>query len=107
MIPEAGEQPLLTVDQLLDAEPQWPFGRSGTYAAIQRGELPSVRIGRRLFIPTQPLRQLLGLDGMSVPAVARSGAPARQAETPIPDSIAAPDRQVRRPHGIYTSRGAT
>ncbi len=55
---------MLTVDELLEAVAGWPFGRSGTYEAMRRGEVPSVRIGRRLFIPTAPLRQMLGLGDL-------------------------------------------
>jgi hypothetical protein len=66
MIPSPDEKPLLTVDELLEAVPAWPGGRSATYEAVRRGELPSVRIGRRLFVPTAPLRRLLGLDALAV-----------------------------------------
>jgi excisionase family DNA binding protein len=32
------------------------------YRAVERGEIPSLRVGRRLMVPTARLRQLLGLD---------------------------------------------
>lgn len=35
------------------------IGRSGAYAAAQRGELPTLRIGRRLVVPTAALLRLL------------------------------------------------
>lgn len=48
--------------------PAWPdagqalgLGRSATYAAIRRGEIPSISVGRRVLIPTARLRELLGL----------------------------------------------
>lgn len=65
MIPTSEETVLLTVDRLLE-ESAWPLSRSATYDAMRRGELPTVRIGRRLFIPTAQLRQLLGLDTLAV-----------------------------------------
>jgi len=37
-------------------------GRSAAYDAVARGDLPSIRLGRRLLVPTAGLRRLLGLD---------------------------------------------
>jgi hypothetical protein len=34
------------------------MGRSAIYEAIRRGDLPSVRVGARVFVPTHALRQL-------------------------------------------------
>lgn len=75
MIPHPEEKPLLTVDELLEAVPAWPGGRSATYEAIRRGELPSVRIGRKVFLCVAPLRRLLGLDDARAGPVTRNGAP--------------------------------
>ncbi len=76
MIPDPNERPLLSVDELLEAVPAWPGGRSATYEAIRRGELPSIRLGRRLFLCTAPLRQLLGLDDARAGPSTPNGAPA-------------------------------
>jgi excisionase family DNA binding protein len=38
------------------------IGRSAVYAAAERGEIPTLRFGRRLVVPTAALRQMLGLD---------------------------------------------
>jgi excisionase family DNA binding protein len=35
------------------------LGRSATYAAIGRGEIPSIRIGRKILVPRRALEQLL------------------------------------------------
>lgn len=35
------------------------IGRSSAYAAVQRGEIPTIRIGGRLVVPLDALRQLL------------------------------------------------
>jgi hypothetical protein len=36
--------------------------RSAIYDAIKRGEIPHVRVGARLYVPTAALRRLLCLD---------------------------------------------
>lgn len=59
-LPSAEERPIT---------PLWPdvgrvlgLGRSATYAAAQRGEIPTLRIGGRRVVPTALLRRMLGLD---------------------------------------------
>lgn len=49
--------------------PLWPtaarafnLGRSAAYNAAERGDIPTIRIGRRLVVPTAALRRMLGLD---------------------------------------------
>jgi excisionase family DNA binding protein len=37
-------------------------GRTATYDAVRRGEIPSIKVGRRLVIPTAAVRRLLELD---------------------------------------------
>jgi excisionase family DNA binding protein len=36
------------------------IARNTAYAAVARGELPAVRIGRRLLVPTARLHEMLG-----------------------------------------------
>lgn len=36
------------------------LGRSAAYIAARCGEIPTLRIGRRLLVPTLPLRRMLG-----------------------------------------------
>ncbi len=38
------------------------LGRSATYAAAERGEIPTIRVGGRILVPTAALRRLLHLD---------------------------------------------
>lgn len=38
------------------------LSRSAAYQAAKRGDLPTLRVGRRLVVPTARLRSLLGLD---------------------------------------------
>ena len=35
------------------------IGRSAAYQAVRTGEIPAIRIGRRLLVPVQALEQLL------------------------------------------------
>ncbi len=49
--------------------PVWPtagrahgLGRDATYRAARNGELPTIRIGGALRVPTAPLRRMLGLE---------------------------------------------
>jgi hypothetical protein len=37
--------------------------KNPTYDAVKRGDVPSIRVGGRILIPTAPLRKMLGLDG--------------------------------------------
>ena len=37
------------------------LGRNAAYEAVRRGDIPSVRIGRRYVIPTASLRKMLGI----------------------------------------------
>jgi hypothetical protein len=39
---------------------------TGQYAVrqgIKAGDIPSIRVGRKIMVPTAPLRKLLGIDG--------------------------------------------
>ena len=38
------------------------IGPGASYAAARKGDLPSIKIGRKLFVPTGALRKMLGLD---------------------------------------------
>jgi hypothetical protein len=38
------------------------IGRNAAYAAAKRGDIPSVRIGGAIRVPTAPLRKMLGLS---------------------------------------------
>jgi hypothetical protein len=39
------------------------LAKNPAYAAVHRGEIPSIRIGRRIEVPTAPLRKMLGISG--------------------------------------------
>jgi excisionase family DNA binding protein len=59
MIPNPLQSPILTVAetaQLLG------LGKEATYRAIQKGEIPSVRIGKKILVPTIQILNLLGIQ---------------------------------------------
>jgi excisionase family DNA binding protein len=68
-IPDAGERLTLTVPEV---SALLGLSRNGTYAAIAAGEIPSIRIGRRLLVPKAALGRMLA----GVPP-ARDGGPSR------------------------------
>jgi excisionase family DNA binding protein len=39
------------------------ISRASAFRAVHRGQLPSIRLGRRIVIPTAGLRALLGING--------------------------------------------
>ena len=41
------------------------IGRNQTYEAAGRGEIPTIRIGRRLLVPVAALDQMLGVGARS------------------------------------------
>jgi predicted DNA-binding transcriptional regulator AlpA len=70
MLPDECERPLLTVDELL---PHLPLGRSAIYEAMNRGEIPTVRIGSRVFIVNAELRRAWGLPTHDMRTAGRPG----------------------------------
>jgi excisionase family DNA binding protein len=38
------------------------ISRNAAYQAVRNGEIPSIRMARRVVVPTTPLRRMLGLD---------------------------------------------
>jgi len=58
-IPDASVRPTVRVEE---AGGWLGLGRSSAYEAVRRGEIPVLRFGRALRVPTARLRVLLGLD---------------------------------------------
>ena len=50
----------MTIEQ---AAVQLGIGRSLAYEAARRGEIPTIRIGRKLLVPIEQLERLLGQGG--------------------------------------------
>jgi excisionase family DNA binding protein len=55
----------MTVDELAAA---LNVGRATAYNAVNAGQIPSIRIGKRIVVPTAALRRMLGLDADGVAA---------------------------------------
>lgn len=51
-----GDDLVLTVDE---TRALLKIGRTATYEAIRKGEIPSIRIGRRLLVPMARLKKML------------------------------------------------
>lgn len=58
-IPEAAEQPTVTVEEAGQA---LGISRASAYEGVRSGAIPSIKIGRRIVVPTAALRRLVGLD---------------------------------------------
>lgn len=58
-LPDPATEPVLTPER---AGAILGLGRTASYDAIRRGDIPSLRLGRRILVPTAGLRALLGLD---------------------------------------------
>jgi hypothetical protein len=55
-------RPGISPDQLLEAGVM-PLSRNGLYDALQRGQIESFRLGKKIIIPTAPLLRKLGIVG--------------------------------------------
>ncbi len=52
----------LTIRVWPDAARYYTLGRDAAYAAVERGEIPSLRLGRRIVVPVGLMLHQLGLD---------------------------------------------
>src|SRR5690242_11051386 len=59
-LPEAAERLVYTVPE---AGSLLGLGRNAAYAAAQRGDIPTLRIGRLLLVPKTPFHRMLGIAG--------------------------------------------
>lgn len=39
------------------------LGKNASYAAAKCGQIPSIKIGGKIAVPTAPLRRMLGIEG--------------------------------------------
>jgi hypothetical protein len=53
-------RPALTV---ADALKVIPLSRNGLYEAIRRGDIQTVKLGKKILVPTGPLRRQFGIEG--------------------------------------------
>jgi excisionase family DNA binding protein len=76
VIPDPAETPTVSVEQA----GEWlGLGRSAAYEAARRGEIPTLRFGRSLRVPTARLRVLLGIDAEPEPEAESNVRPLRTA----------------------------
>ena len=69
--PDPEDQATVTVD---DAARIIGISRGSMYRAIDRGEIPIVRVGKRVLIPTATLRRMLHLDDPATMCAGHPGA---------------------------------
>ena len=62
-----GDSPVLTVEE---AAKYLSISRGSAYQACQAGEIPTIRIGRRLLVPRAQLEAILNGEGAPEPASA-------------------------------------
>lgn len=65
---QRNEAAVMSVDE---AARMLGISRNSAYDAVHAGEIPSIRIGRRIVVPRAPLRRMLMLDPPIPPTVAR------------------------------------
>jgi excisionase family DNA binding protein len=58
-VPDAASTPTMTVEE---AGQVLGMSRPTAYAAVKRGEIPVLRFGRRMLVPTARLRVMLGME---------------------------------------------
>jgi excisionase family DNA binding protein len=62
-----GQSPLLhSTMTVLEAAGLLGISRSSAYNAAKTGEIPTLKIGGRLVVPTAAIRRMLQLDGLDV-----------------------------------------
>ena len=89
MIPDPHKSPVLTIEEVA---PLLGIGRSAAYEAARRGQLPTIRLGRRLLVPTMALLRQLGW----VPVDENPGSPVEET-APDPQPAVNGPRRLRRP----------
>jgi excisionase family DNA binding protein len=60
LVPQAANQPTMQVDDVAKA---LGVSRATVYTGVQTGEIPSIKLGRRIVVPTAAVRRMLQLDG--------------------------------------------
>jgi excisionase family DNA binding protein len=60
LVPDPAVEPTMPVEQAAKAI---GISRAAAYQGVQTGEILSIRIGRRIVVPTAAVRRMLLLDG--------------------------------------------
>ena len=67
-LPDPRQQPTITVKQ---AAALLGISERSAYEAAHRGEIPVIRLGRRMTVPTVLVLRMIGLDGSERPVEGR------------------------------------
>ncbi len=59
LLPDPYRMPTLTVAQVAEL---YGISRATAYEGVRTGDIPSIRVGRRILVPTAAVRRLLGLE---------------------------------------------
>jgi excisionase family DNA binding protein len=90
MIPDPATEPTLTVER---ARELLGIARSTAYDAVRTGEIPSIRLGRKIVVPTAALLRMLHLCDVEPDGLDRCGAGRRE---PLSQVVAPRRRPVER-----------
>jgi excisionase family DNA binding protein len=60
LVPDPAAEPTMKVERAAKAI---GISKAAAYEGVRTGEIPSIKIGRRIVIPTQAIRSMLLLDG--------------------------------------------
>jgi excisionase family DNA binding protein len=64
-VPDPTDRPTLTLDETAAI---LGISRDSAYKGAACGDIPTIRIGRRLLVPTATIRRMLALDDAPTPA---------------------------------------
>jgi Helix-turn-helix domain len=60
LVPDPAVEPTMQVASVAKA---FHISRAAAYEGVKTGEIPSIKIGRRIVVPTAAVRRMLLLDG--------------------------------------------
>lgn len=60
VVPDPAVEPTMNVERVAAA---FHISRAKAYEAVKTGDIPSIKLGRRLVVPTAAVRRMLQLDG--------------------------------------------
>ena len=64
LVPDPAVEPTMNVDRVAEA---LNISRASAYEGVKTGEIPSIKIGRRIVVPTAAVRRMLLLDAVGGP----------------------------------------
>ena len=61
LVPDPAVEPTMPVDRVAEA---FGISRASAYEGVKTGAIPSIKIGRRIVVPTAAVRRMLLLDAV-------------------------------------------